>query len=157
MWLSPIALVLVIYYAFFFKISKTKTRKELHLQSFANKIFWWQDRGRWFNFTPEQLYDKASVLATYLGTHVLGGASTENEEFAVQELLTLGEDWDNFEAVEYAYTNYHTEGKDLVNDLHNYLSDNQYASIFHIINSSSSRHLVLIEDNYIPPLELHTS
>lgn len=123
-------LLLPILYGFFKKGTRSVFSK--FTEEFNEQI---TQHGRTTTFTAGQLYEKSKRLAEALGTHKDGGSNSEDEDSAIEIVLTCDVSTDDYFFLESAYKHYQTELRNLSTDLYNYLSGGQYDSILYIINS----------------------
>lgn len=92
-----------------------------------------QKHNRVTNFTMGEVWEKSELLAVFLGTHHTNGSYYEDEEMALQVIHQCNADTDDFFFLAGTYKEYHTEQRNLQNDLVSYLSSSDLEQISHII------------------------
>lgn len=122
------ALFLWVVFAWFF----FDTEKKDNQKDFKNWLAWYESI---FQITLQSGYidlmQKARLLSIYLGTNISEPKNTEDEQRAIDLILTFRPN--DFLAVEYAYKEYYTENRDLTADLHSFLSSSEYEEIAPIL------------------------
>lgn len=135
-WQYVLVFLLPIILYFLFSSSDEKTSEqsenERNLNHFKNWFNDWKLKPNvWYERSYETIFQDAKLLSIYLGTYKHNTSNSENEERALN--IVLRAQYSEFECLEYAYNRYFTDNRDLVADLHDYLTDNQYNQIAEIL------------------------